>query len=81
LPLLLIRIIYGILEFYVTSTTVFNPLKANIVARLFMSVLPLMAVAITMVVAGFFTELGDREERSHIDGHQLTEVTQTGPNK
>jgi len=54
MPLLFIRTLLGIFEFFLTSSAVFNPITGSVVARLLMSVLPMMGVAIATTLAGVF---------------------------
>jgi hypothetical protein len=48
-PLLLLRLLYSALAFFVTSTTSFSPSQGNVVAQVWLSIVPENAIALLAV--------------------------------
>ncbi|KAK4495383.1 hypothetical protein PRZ48_013714 [Zasmidium cellare] len=59
--LLFLRILYAILEFFDTASTMFSPINGNIAARVIMQVLPQLFAAGILTFAGVLSAFATRE--------------------
>jgi hypothetical protein len=70
-PLLLLRLIYATLAFFVTSSTTFSPVQGSLVAQVLMSVVPENGIALLAVGWGLLMLRGE----AHIAAYKLTSYT------
>ncbi len=81
-PLIILRLTYGVLSFFVTSTKLFSPNTGNIAAQIVMSVLPENLVAFIGLSLGFLwgtlPQAGITTEQHH---HRLASLPTNGADK
>jgi hypothetical protein len=70
-PLLLVRMLYSTLAFFVTSSKTFSPSQGSLAAQVLMSIVPENSIALLAVGWGIFVN----GRRSHGTAYELTSCT------